>query len=997
MRAVVLVFLVLFGLSCLGEERGCEAQKLVQDEVTALQKIALKLQKEWNFSVDPCSGSEGWKDPWVSNYIANNVNCSCNATLCHVTSIELKSQNLSGELPSELANLTHLNFLDLSRNYLNGSIPASWASLPLTNLTLLGNRISGRIPEELGSMSTLLSFVLEDNQMEGPIPATLSKLTMLNRLFLTGNNFSGQLPESLGNLKNMKDMRIDGNPISGKIPDFIGNWSQLQRLDMQGTSLEGPFPPSFAKLSSITELRVSDLKGGDGKFPPLHNMNGMKELVLRNLSISGQIPYYIGDMPLKLLDLSFNKLSGTIPSNFVKLQNYITNMYITNNMLQGSIPNWIFTSKEYLDLSYNNFTGSPAPTTCQQGNVNFLSSYSSTNSNKILRCLQRNIPCSENPNFNLFINCGGGKVTIGDDEYEDDDTSPLGAAIYSQSESGKWAYSSTGSFVGKDKAQYIAINTSTLNTSNPELYIRARLSPLSLKYYGLCLQNGSYNVSLHFAEIIFTDDQTFYSVGRRVFDVSIQGEKVLEDFDIAKEADGTGKTIIKNFTANVNGTLEIHFYWAGKGTRSVPHKGVYGPLISAISVTPNFVPKLPDTGKHKLSVGKILSIAASACAAIFLSVVLLWLCWRRKNVEDNELKGLELQTSIFSLKQIKAATNNFDPLNKIGEGGFGPVYKGVLPNCLLIAVKQLSSKSRQGNREFINEIGMISAIQHPNLVKLYGCCTEGNQLLLIYEYMENNSLARALFGPERCRLELDWPARCKICLGIARGLAYLHEESRIKIVHRDIKATNILLDEDLNAKISDFGLAKLDEQENTHISTRIAGTIGYMAPEYAMRGYLTDKADVYSFGVVMLEIVSGVSNTNYRPQEDFTYLLDWAYVLEEEGRLLELVDQNLGLNYSKEEALRMLNLSLICTNQSLTLRPPMSMVVSMLDGEIPVQAPSKIPSNQKNEGFKFRSFENISHYSQSQTVSKDVPYSELSISVNSREDGVSCSSSMVSY
>ncbi|RRT41794.1 hypothetical protein B296_00057542 [Ensete ventricosum] len=190
-----------------------------------------------------------------------------------------------------------------------------------------------------------------------------------------------------------------------------------------------------------------------------------------------------------------------------------------------------------------------------------------------------------------------------------------------------------------------------------------------------------------------------------------------------------------------------------------------------------------------------------------------------------ELGGLELQTGQFSLRHIKAATKNFNPANKIGEGGFGPVYKGVLPDGSEIAVKQLSSKSKQGNREFLNEIGVISALRHPNLVKLFGCCIEGNQLLLVYEYLENNSLARALHGPEGYRLRLDWETRWQICLGIARGLAYLHEESRLKIVHRDIKATNILLDKDLNAKISDFGLAKLNEEENTHISTRIAGTL----------------------------------------------------------------------------------------------------------------------------------------------------------------------------
>jgi serine/threonine protein kinase len=284
------------------------------------------------------------------------------------------------------------------------------------------------------------------------------------------------------------------------------------------------------------------------------------------------------------------------------------------------------------------------------------------------------------------------------------------------------------------------------------------------------------------------------------------------------------------------------------------------------------------------------------------------------------------------LRQIIAATNNFHISNKIGEGVFGPVYKGCLSNGTLIAVKQLSSKSRQGNREFLNEIGMISALQHPYLVKLYGCCVERDQLLLIYEYLENNSLARALFGPEEHQIKLDWSTRQKICVGIAKGLAYLHEESRLKVVHRDIKATNVLLDTDLVPKISDFGLAKLDEEDKTHISTKIAGTYGYMAPEYAMHGYLTDKADVYSFGIVSLEIVSGRSNTLYRSKEEAFYLLDWANMLKEKGDLMELVDRRLGSDFNKKEAMVMIDVALLCTNVTSNLRPSMSSVVSMLEG-----------------------------------------------------------------
>uniref|UniRef100_A0A251S0W2 Putative concanavalin A-like lectin/glucanase domain, Serine/threonine-protein kinase, Ulk1/Ulk2 n=1 Tax=Helianthus annuus TaxID=4232 RepID=A0A251S0W2_HELAN len=241
---------------------------------------------------------------------------------------------------------------------------------------------------------------------------------------------------------------------------------------------------------------------------------------------------------------------------------------------------------------------------------------------------------------------------------------------------------------------------------------------------------------------------------------------------------------------------------------------------------------------------------------------------------ESNVRGLDLKTGVFTYKQIKAATDNFAESNKLGEGGFGSVYKGSLLDGTLIAVKQLSSKSKQGNREFVNEIGMITGIQHPNVVRLHGCCAEHNHLLLVYEYMENNSLAHALFDQDKSKMKIDWPTRQRICVGVARGLAFLHEETTLEMVHRDIKAANILLDTDFTPKISDFGLAKLNEKENTHISTRVAGTLGYMAPEYALWGYLTYKADVYSFGVLALEIVAGKNNMKYQPNEDYVSLLD---------------------------------------------------------------------------------------------------------------------------
>lgn len=975
-----------------------DSQLLPQEEVNFLKTISSKLEnKYWNVSRASCTQERDFNmtDPTYDKIISN-VTCECsfnNRSICHVVTIQLKGLNMTGILPPELAELTHLQELDLSRNFLNGSIPSSYGKLRVTILSLLGNRISGPIPKELGNIVTLEELNLENNLLEGPLPPNLGSLSLLREMFLSANNLTGTIPENFSNLKNMTDFRIDGNGISGTIPDFIGNWTNLDRLDIQGTSMEGPIPPTISLLKNMSELRISDLRGKQMQFPNLQGLTKMKRLILRNCSLVGPIPKYIGAMPLKLLDLGNNMLNGTIPDTFEQLD--FDNMFLGNNTLSGAIPSWMFRSRENIDISYNNFIQTSTPG-CQSSTLNLVSSYSDTMNkfnNMDAWCSMKGLVCPTEAKYHsLFINCGGTRTKFDGDDYEEDLTNRGPSFFFSSSD--KWAFSSSGVYVGLQDASYIATNTFSLNVSGADFYKTARLAPNSLKYYGLCLQGGSYRVRLHFAEIMYSNDSTYSSLGRRIFDVAIQGNVVLKDFNIMEEANGVGKGIIKDFkNVSVSSTLEIHLYWTGKGTNAIPDRGVYGPLISAITVTPNF--KI-DTGG--LPVGAIIGIVLASVAVLLIVLVVLWkkgIFGGKNNEEELELRALDLQTGHFRLKQIKAATNNFDPANKIGEGGFGPVYKGVLSDGAVIAVKQLSSKSKQGNREFVNEIGMISALQHPNLVKLYGCCIEGNQLLVIYEYMENNCLARALFGREDQRLNLDWATRKRVCSGIAKGLAYLHEESRLKIVHRDIKCTNVLLDKDLNAKISDFGLAKLDEEENTHISTRIAGTVGYMAPEYAMRGYLTDKADVYSFGVVVLEIVSGKSNTNYRPKEEFVYLLDWAYVLQEQGNLLELVDPCLGSNYSKKEAMRMIHLSLLCTNPSPTLRPSMSSVVSMLEGKLPVQAPL-VKRNTSDDEMRFKSFEKLSHDSQttqvstysqdSQGQSMNAPWSDSSVSVPGGKD-----------
>jgi len=292
----------------------------------------------------------------------------------------------------------------------------------------------------------------------------------------------------------------------------------------------------------------------------------------------------------------------------------------------------------------------------------------------------------------------------------------------------------------------------------------------------------------------------------------------------------------------------------------------------------------------------------------------------------------EDQQIVFKMETLLAATGNFHDDNKLGEGGFGSVYKGITEDGKEIAVKKLSIRSMQGKKEFLNEVKLVAKIQHRNLVNLLGCCVEGSERLLVYEYLPNNSLDKTLFDPNK-RNQLDWQKRYNIIMGVARGLLYLHQDSQLRIIHRDIKASNILLDEKLNPKIADFGLAKLVPEDETHVSTRVAGTYGYMAPEYALQGQLSVKVDVYSFGVLLLEIMTGRKNRDCNLPSEMETLLGWAWTLYERADIVQIIDPTILETYDEEQALRCVHVGLLCTQADPSLRPPMSTVNLMLSSQ----------------------------------------------------------------
>ncbi|CAN0926894.1 Cold-responsive protein kinase 1 [Linum grandiflorum] len=295
---------------------------------------------------------------------------------------------------------------------------------------------------------------------------------------------------------------------------------------------------------------------------------------------------------------------------------------------------------------------------------------------------------------------------------------------------------------------------------------------------------------------------------------------------------------------------------------------------------------------------------------------------------------------IFTQNELKRATQSFSSANKVGEGGFGSVYKGRLQDGSMVAVKVLSLQieSMRGERQFVSELAALSNLRHENLVTLQGCCVDGANRYLVYQYMENNSLAQKLLGNDKNRMKFSWEARRRVSIGVARGIAYLHEEVSPHVLHRDIKSSNILLDENFTPKVSDFGLSRLLRENSSHISTRVAGTLGYLAPEYAVSGHLTRKSDVYSYGVLLMEIISGRSAVDFDVELGEYYLVQKAWSAYKENNLVQIVDSALNMNFPEEEAVRFMKVGLLCVQETAKRRPKMSAVVKMLNNETEMES-----------------------------------------------------------
>ncbi|XP_048232771.1 cysteine-rich receptor-like protein kinase 2 [Ricinus communis] len=370
----------------------------------------------------------------------------------------------------------------------------------------------------------------------------------------------------------------------------------------------------------------------------------------------------------------------------------------------------------------------------------------------------------------------------------------------------------------------------------------------------------------------------------------------------------------------------------------------------------DFLNAEPGNGRSRGSIIVIVVSGVSSLVVLAVGVTTGAYIWKHRYIQKKRrgsndahklVKTLNDSSLNFKYSTLEKATGSFDDANKLGQGGFGSVYKGVLPDGREIAVKRLFFNNRHRAADFYNEVNMISSVEHRNLVRLLGCSCSGPESLLVYEFLPNKSLDRFLFDQNKGKA-LTWEKRYDIIIGTAEGLVYLHENSNIRIIHRDIKASNILLDSRFRAKIADFGLARSFQEDKSHISTAIAGTLGYMAPEYLAHGQLTEKADVYSFGVLLLEIVTGRQNNRSKSSEYSDSLVALTWKKFQAGIVEELYDPNLMLHSHhnsnvKNDVFRIVNIGLLCTQEIPSLRPTMAKALQMITTEEHLPAPTNPP------------------------------------------------------
>ncbi|KAL3536621.1 hypothetical protein ACH5RR_005082 [Cinchona calisaya] len=918
-------------------------------EVSALEAVKSYLidhdnhLKDWRKGGDPCLAN------WNGVICFDSIGADGNF---HVKELLLMNKNLSGTLAPDLGQLSQLQILNFMWNHLTGTIPKEIGSISSLQLLLLsGNQLSGSLPDELGYLSNLNRFQIDENQLSGSIPKSFANLSSIQHVHFNNNSLSGQIPPELSYLPILVHLLLDSNNLSGYLPSEFSTFPQLHILQLDNNNFSGhEIPASYGNLSNLVKLS------------------------LRNCSLKGPVPDLSRIPNLSYLDLSLNQLSGTMPSN--NLSNNITTIVLSDNQLNGSIPesftslrflqklsleNNILTGSVTVDLWQNKAFSSPARLLIDLQNNSLSNIVGDLDPpvNVTLR-LQGNPVCRSANIRNISPFCGP-EAEINDIP-SNSTNSTEACPIYG---------CPTGNYF-----EYVPGSPVPCFCASP-LRIGYRLKSPSFSYfapykYGFeSYITSSINLSLYQVSI----DSYSWEKGPRL-------SMYLKLFPVAN-ADHKG-------TFNTSEILQIRNIftsWKFQGNH------FYGPyeLLNFTLLGPYSYGN-SETGGKSMSNGVLVAIVlASVVFSVVISATVTVFITKRSNrfqlAPSRRHSSSKLSIKIediksFSFEELALATNHFIISNQVGQGGYGTVYRGTLADNTTVAIKRAKEGSLQGQREFLTEIELLSRLHHRNLVSLLGYCDEEGEQMLVYEFMPNGTLRDWLSA--KSGETLNFGARLRIALGAAKGILYLHTEAHPPIFHRDIKASNILLDSKLTAKVADFGLSRLAPVLNDegalpeHVSTIVKGTPGYLDPEYFLTRKLTDKSDVYSLGVVFLEILTG-----RQPILHGKNIVREVNLAHQSGTMFSIIDSRMG-SYPSECVERFVALGLNCCQDKPEERPSIVDVARELENILRIMPETGVDSSESRS--KYFS-ESVSSSSVSANTSRD-PYALSSTSGGDLISGV---------
>ncbi|KAK4479684.1 hypothetical protein RD792_015213 [Penstemon davidsonii] len=910
------------------------------------------------------------------NLSHNSLRGSIPHSLFHLPKLEildLSNNDISGWFPSSI-NLPSVRVVNISENQIMGPVPVG-ICINSTNISVMNmeaNRLSGIIPYGLGNCSSLEDLSLATNFLNGSLPEDLFRLSNLKKLALQENQLSGQLSGLIGNLSNLVHVDLSLNQFSGNIPDVFRSFVQLRYFSAQSNRFSGRIPTSLANSPTIASLSLrNNTLGGTIDL----NCSAMVNLVSLNLATNlfhGNIPENLATCPrLRVINFARINFTGQIPESFkdfkslsyLSLSNSsvsnltaalgvlqhcknLTTLILTLNFrnepmpnysslqftglktlviascrLTGFIPQWLFGCRELqlLDLSWNRLEG-PIPSWF--GNLSSLFYLDLSNNS-----LTGEIP-KELTGMQSLVN---GNISV-------EEPSPDFPLFVRRNVSG-YKYRQVGSF-----PPTLELGNNFLTGSIwPEFSNLKELHVLDLKCNNL---SGTIPSSLSGMTSLETLDLSFNNLNGTI-PSSLISLNFLSSFSVSHN-DLSGEIPTGGqFLTFPNSSFE--------GNPSLCGEHASHPCLSN-ERTPHL-----SAGKSRGTI-IAMSVGIGVGTIILVSLVYFVILWlsrgkvvdpEKGDTDVNEKDLEELSNLVFLcqnkdcdkeifLDDLLKATDSFDQSHIIGCGGYGLVYKAILSDGRKLAIKRLSGEHFEMEREFRAEIETLSRAQHPNLVHLQGYCKYKKDKLLIYSYMENGSLDYWLHEKVDGPSSLDWEMRLQIAQGAARGLAYLHQSCEPHILHRDIKSSNILLNENFEAHLADFGLARLILPNVTHVTTDLVGTLGYIPPEYGQSPVATYKGDIYSFGVVLLELLTGRRPMDMCRPRGSRDLISWVTQMRREKRETEVFDPFIYDKQYAKEMLAVLEFACLCLSENPRTRPCTKQLLSCLDniGSTPSSNPS---------------------------------------------------------